>query len=634
MRPLRVEVEGFSAYRSRVEVDLSGVAISDLPFFSLSGATGAGKSSLVDAMIFALYGRIPRLGAREVAPAISAGTDRARVRLDFEVGGMAHTAVRLAVRTPNGATVKEARLERGDTVLASGADKVTAAVEELLRLGFEDFTRTVVLPQGDFARFLNATKAERQALLRGILGLEVYGRVRDLAIQRQAVATAKAEAAKGRLAGLDVPAPDDLAASKTRVEALETLARSVTEQEKELEAIAVEMSRAEEVVRRLEDAGLRLKRVNPPDDLEELGEMVRRAKEALADAEEAHSAATTANREVSDEIAGGPDPEVVAVQRRAHEELARIAADLETLDPAPAMAALEGAETRLADAKDTASAAQIRRDDLRVGHAAHALSRELVIGEPCPVCRHPVEAIHEPGEIPELDRAVSEVEAAIARVDAEQREVDSARAALTEVETTRSNLISRREQLAEGVAAGPDLDALAGMEETLEELRKRQTATREELEKTETKVKEARKTVEDLAGREHSMGRLLQTALIAVADLDPPVSESDDVVVQWKDLLVWRDGAMTRIADEQETAVAKAAETRSRHQGLRQGLIDELAGAGLTPAEPFVATIASEIERARSTLALQERVLEESAVLTVEIDTETSNAAVAAGLAT
>ncbi|MCI0426223.1 MAG: SMC family ATPase, partial [Actinobacteria bacterium] len=281
-----------------------------------------------------------------------------------------------------------------------------------------------------------------------------------------------------------------------------------------------------------------------------------------------------------------------------------------------------------------ASAALIRRDDLRVGHAAHALSRELVIGEPCPVCRHPVEAIHEPGEIPELDRAVSEVEAAITRVDAEQREVDSARAALTEVETTRSNLISRREQLAEGVAAGPDLDALADMEETLEELKKRQTATREELEKTETKVKEARKTVEDLAGREHSMGRLLQTALIAVADLDPPVSESDDVVVQWKDLLIWRDGAMTRIADEQETAVAKAAETRSRHQGLRQGLIDELAGAGLTPAEPFVATIASEIERARSTLALQERVLEESAVLTVEIDTETSNAAVAAGLAT
>jgi exonuclease SbcC len=125
MRPISIKLEGFSAYREAIEVDMSGVE-----FFSLSGATGSGKSSLVDAMVFALYGRIPRLGAKAVAPAITAGADRARVSFDFGVGGDRYTAVRLAERTKTGASVKEARLQIGEKVIGDGANGVTTAVEE------------------------------------------------------------------------------------------------------------------------------------------------------------------------------------------------------------------------------------------------------------------------------------------------------------------------------------------------------------------------------------------------------------------------------------------------------------------------------------------------------------------------
>ena len=61
MRPLRLSIEGFSAYRNRVDIDFT-----DVDYFSLSGPTGSGKSSLIDAMVFALYGRIPRLGGSTV----------------------------------------------------------------------------------------------------------------------------------------------------------------------------------------------------------------------------------------------------------------------------------------------------------------------------------------------------------------------------------------------------------------------------------------------------------------------------------------------------------------------------------------------------------------------------------------
>ncbi|MDQ3343478.1 MAG: AAA family ATPase, partial [Actinomycetota bacterium] len=75
MRPTRLELQGFTAFREAVTVDFS-----DADLFALSGPTGAGKSSLIDAMCFALYGSVPRLDRRTVAPIIAAGVIEARVR--------------------------------------------------------------------------------------------------------------------------------------------------------------------------------------------------------------------------------------------------------------------------------------------------------------------------------------------------------------------------------------------------------------------------------------------------------------------------------------------------------------------------------------------------------------------------
>src|SRR4051794_41900879 len=89
MRPNRLEVEGFTAFRERTVVEFDG---ADL--FAFTGPTGSGKSSLVDAMGFALYGRIHRYGEKLVHAAISQGRNEARVRLDFSAGGAPYTAGR------------------------------------------------------------------------------------------------------------------------------------------------------------------------------------------------------------------------------------------------------------------------------------------------------------------------------------------------------------------------------------------------------------------------------------------------------------------------------------------------------------------------------------------------------------
>ena len=151
VRPLRLELEGFGAFRDPCTVDFS-----DIELVALVGATGSGKSTIIDAITFALYGSVARYDDKGVvAPVINQTSTRARVRLDFEVGDEQFTAVRLVQRTARGATTKEARLERGDEILAADARSMSTEVGRLLGLDVDQFNRTVVLPQGRFADFLH-----------------------------------------------------------------------------------------------------------------------------------------------------------------------------------------------------------------------------------------------------------------------------------------------------------------------------------------------------------------------------------------------------------------------------------------------------------------------------------------------
>ncbi|MDQ4130662.1 MAG: SMC family ATPase, partial [Actinomycetota bacterium] len=197
MRPLRLELDGFASFRERAEVDFDGVEL-----FALTGPTGAGKSSVIDAITFALYGSVPRYDDRRlVAPVISQGKAQARVRLDFSIADSSYSAVRVVRRTvTGGATTKEARLERDDgSTLAGNAEELSAAVERLIGLPFEHFTKCVVLPQGDFAEFLHARPKERQDLLVKLLDLDIYRRVAQGANRRAAADEARAALLTERL---------------------------------------------------------------------------------------------------------------------------------------------------------------------------------------------------------------------------------------------------------------------------------------------------------------------------------------------------------------------------------------------------------------------------------------------------
>jgi DNA repair protein SbcC/Rad50 len=171
MRPLAIEVQGFTAFRDRQEVDLS-----ELGLFVITGPTGSGKTSLLDAMIFALYGRVPRAGRHGMKDLISHGIAEARVKLEFSVDDDRYRVSRRLSRSQ----AQSATLERveGDqwrsAVDGSGVKVVDTRIVELLRLPYDAFTRAVVLPQGEFHQFLRGDRDERRKILTRLLGLDHY----------------------------------------------------------------------------------------------------------------------------------------------------------------------------------------------------------------------------------------------------------------------------------------------------------------------------------------------------------------------------------------------------------------------------------------------------------------------------
>ncbi len=242
MRPLRLELRGFTSFRDRTEVCFKGANL-----FAFTGPTGSGKSSLIDAIVFALYGSVPRYGrAGLVAPVISQGMSNARVSLEFSVGEERFTAVREVQRTNAGATTREAVLERGTETLARDAKGVTRVVEEdVVGLKLEHFTRCVVLPQGEFSRFLRARPKERQRLLARLLGLELYERLQRAANARAALHARDRAALEERIqlgGDLATATQEAVEVASERLEAIEQLREIAREARERIKELALERS--------------------------------------------------------------------------------------------------------------------------------------------------------------------------------------------------------------------------------------------------------------------------------------------------------------------------------------------------------------------------------------------------------
>ncbi|WP_296144982.1 SMC family ATPase, partial [Pseudonocardia sp. SCN 73-27] len=327
MRPVRLEMNGFAAFREPAVVDFTGA-----DYFALVGPTGAGKSTVVDALCFALYGSVPRWDDRRavrlgLAPHVSRGV----VRLVFDVAGARYVAARELRRSAQDkVTVRSARLELladpdeldGDSRVLAADSGVTPEVERLLGLPFDQFCQCVVLPQGAFAEFLHAKPADRQKMLVRLLGLDVYEAIAREANREAAASGERADVLAGQLGAYDDATADAVAAATARVDALGALADRVTAATERLGGAAAAVVAAESAVATSEGERAVLAGITVPADAADVDARRRSAAEASAAAARAVAEAGTADAEARSARDAAPSRGPLEQARRDHADLA------------------------------------------------------------------------------------------------------------------------------------------------------------------------------------------------------------------------------------------------------------------------------------------------------------------------
>jgi len=216
MKPLRLEMQAFGPFRGKEAVDFEKLASS---LFLIAGPIGAGKTTILDAICFALYGESSGKG-RAVGDLRSHHADatvETEVTLDFSVGGKTYRVKRLPkqeIRKKRGAGTREVQARGGlwdrtgkerppdeGTLLAGNVREVDERIREILGFDAAQFRQVILLPQGKFREFLSANSKDREAILKVLFDVrrceelerELKDAVQELEQRRQGREAARRE---------------------------------------------------------------------------------------------------------------------------------------------------------------------------------------------------------------------------------------------------------------------------------------------------------------------------------------------------------------------------------------------------------------------------------------------------------
>ncbi|GIE93381.1 hypothetical protein Ari01nite_08460 [Paractinoplanes rishiriensis] len=626
---------GFTVFRDETTVDFT-----DTDYFALVGPTGSGKSTVLDAIIFALYGMVPRWGgARGIGNALAPSASEARVRLVFESAGDRYVATRVVRRDGRG-NVKTAgaglqlmpagfdvsKLDTGmdlddlGEVLAGTPAEMDEAVLHAVGLPYEQFTSCVVLPQGQFADFLHAKPATRQQILVNLLGLHVYERVQTLATGRASTAEAKLGVVDQQLAGLADASDEAVDAAEAHLARMRELAAAVERSVPGLRS-AREAETAAAAARDALDAELRaLVAVRTPAGCAEIAGVTAAARASATEAADAVHAAEELEEKVRGELAAAGDAGSLRLMLDRHAELERLVGQEEwfagevsvaEVEYKDAVAAADLANSAHLGATQLLEQARLDYTEAQRLDKAAALRAHLTAGDNCPVCDQPVSAVpampagsavREAEATGKAARAAAEVaESAWRQRDAVARKLEG------NLERKRAQHEHHLSRLAEvrGVVAGSpgapalerQLAELAGLQRKLDLAAGAVRAARE----AQRAAQAAVLTAEE---RQRAAWRAFDQVRDQVARFAPPPADRDDLAGAWQTLVDWAQGehrsrAAARTGAEATVTAAHEAVVHAHAE------VDALfIAAGVTPpARSRDASGESELIRAAAVTA-------------------------------
>ncbi|MCH5161490.1 MAG: SMC family ATPase [Clostridiales bacterium] len=256
MRPIKLVIEGINSFDERQELDFERVGRSNL--FCICGKTGAGKSTIFDCIMFALYGRS---GRANLADVVNLSRNSAYVAFEFVERGDSYSVertIKCTTQKSSDSTRVEKRTANSDCVLykngiieANTRDGVAAVIEDIIGLDMGEFKNVYLLEQGEYAEFLKKPPAKQTEAVGKIFSLmrfaEVYKRAKEMAAAEEE----KAATATAIIEEIGEDAPERLKSAK---KTLTELKSKITASEKELQGKKEELDALE--AKRLEFAAV------------------------------------------------------------------------------------------------------------------------------------------------------------------------------------------------------------------------------------------------------------------------------------------------------------------------------------------------------------------------------------------
>ncbi|MEA3420482.1 MAG: AAA family ATPase, partial [Acidobacteriota bacterium] len=217
MKILELRFKNLNSLSGEWTIDFTTPEYFSDGIFAVTGPTGAGKSTILDAICLALYGRTPRLKSitKNANEIMSRQTGECYSEVTFETQAgrfRCHWSQHRARKKADG-NLADSRHEISDAlsgqVLESKKRDVANAIEEKTGMDFYRFTRSMLLAQGDFAVFLQAAPDDRAPILEQITGTEIYSDISKRVHERQREEHGKLELLQAETAGIVILSDED-----------------------------------------------------------------------------------------------------------------------------------------------------------------------------------------------------------------------------------------------------------------------------------------------------------------------------------------------------------------------------------------------------------------------------------------
>ncbi|WP_374089384.1 AAA family ATPase [Methylomicrobium lacus] len=177
MKILSIHFKNVNSLEGEHRIDFEQSPFADTGVFAITGPNGSGKSSILDAITLALYGETYRFD-RPAEHVMTRHTAECFSEIVFALGLDKYRSIWRVLRDANGellpTEMQLLRLSDQEEVLAATPHEVNARMTEITGMNFRNFTRSIMLAQGDFAAFLNALDSERMDILEKIVGSDIY----------------------------------------------------------------------------------------------------------------------------------------------------------------------------------------------------------------------------------------------------------------------------------------------------------------------------------------------------------------------------------------------------------------------------------------------------------------------------